>query len=190
MPCTNPKKCWHYGSTENGKPKYVFKKPPGKVEEQKVPCGRCVSCQMDRSKEWVTRAVHEAQMHKSNCFITLTYSDENLPENGSLDKNDLRQFIKRLRRKFRPLAFKYLAAGEYGSAENTFRPHYHLCIFGIDFPDKKYLFTNKQGDAVYTSKMLLDTWQNKGHVSVGELNYKTAAYTARYTLKKIKTGGS
>jgi hypothetical protein len=222
MPCTEPKKCWVYGTTEKGKPKYVFfnpsKEDPEYVgEEQKVPCGRCVSCQLDRSKEWATRAVHEAQMHSLNCFITLTYAPENLPENSSLEPEHLKEFIKKLRRKLswrvrcygnekrkKPILpkgekrerwyphnsknLKYLASGEYGSEEHTHHPHYHICLFGWDPLDKEYFFTNEHGDPVYKSRWLADIW-DKGFITVGELNYRTAAYTARYTLKKIKEYG-
>jgi hypothetical protein len=204
MPCTDPKTCYPFGTTENGKQRYVFHKPENYTgESQQVPCGKCISCQLDRSKEWATRGVHEAQCHKDNSFITLTYSDEYLPENGSLDLKDFDRFVKRLRYAFSEYKinpetgrkkryyhdFKYLAAGEYGSEENTHRPHLHFCLFGIDFPDKKYLFTNQHGDPVYTSELLSEIWEHKGHVTIGELNYRTVAYTARYTIKKIVKKG-
>ena len=74
MACTSPKKCWQVGLTENGKKNYVFKKPddPWNYEESKVPCGKCLHCHIDKSKEWATRATHEAQLQKDNCFVTLT----------------------------------------------------------------------------------------------------------------------
>jgi hypothetical protein len=215
MPCTQPKKCWPYGLTVNGKQKYVFKKPENyKGEEQEVPCGKCISCQLDRSKEWATRAVHEAQMHALNCFITLTYDNENLPENGSLDPEDLRKFLKNLKKKlswrvycvgekytkgknkgktkykditYRPI--KYLASGEYGSEENTHRPHYHICLFGWEPTDKRFFKYNKRGDPIYISEEISKVWK-KGFITVEELNYNTAAYTARYTLKKVKQYGT
>jgi hypothetical protein len=191
MPCTNPKKCWQYGTTKNGKPNYVFKRPTNVsgLETQKVPCGKCLSCLIDKSKEHATRGFHESQMHTYNCFITLTYNDDNLPEYGSLSKAHFKAFIKALKYQFRGMDWKYIGAGEYGSPENTFRPHYHLCLFGIDFPDKEYLFTNEHGDAVYKSELLLKCWKGKGHVSIGELNYRTVAYVARYTTKKIVERG-
>jgi hypothetical protein len=186
MPCTEPKTAYPCGTTENGKQNYIFHRPKNfKGETIEVACGRCVSCQLDKSKEWATRCVHEAQMNEENCFITLTYADEHLPENGTLVKEHYRLFIRRLRRRFKGKKIKYLVAGEYGSEENTHRPHWHFCIFGIDMPDKKYLFTNKHGDPVYTSEILLELWQHKGHVTVAAFTYRTGAYTARYTLKKI-----
>jgi hypothetical protein len=211
MPCTRPKKCWPHGITKNGKQNYVFKKPENyQGEHQEVPCNTCVSCLLDRSKEWATRAVHEAQMHPLNCFITLTYRNEDLPENGSLDIEDHKKFIKRLKKhlawrvtcigdkytrgknkgksRYKDLTYrpiKYLMSGEYGSEQNTFRPHLHYCIFGWEPTDKKFFKYNKRGDPIYISETLAKIW-NKGYVTVEELNYNTAAYVARYTLKKVK----
>jgi hypothetical protein len=200
MPCTEPLKAWVYGLTENGKPNYVFKRPTNNpdLEQQLLPCGACLSCQIDKAKEWATRGFHESQTHTENSFITLTYNNKSLPENGTLVREDLTNFIKRLRyyinvgRKKNDKDFiktKYLASGEYGSEEYTHRPHYHICLFGYDPRDKEYLFTNEYGDPVYTSEFISKVWQNKGHVTVGELNYRTVAYVARYTVKKIVEKG-
>lgn len=181
-------KAWVYGKTDSGKDNYVFKQPEDiQSEPHLLPCGKCLSCQIDKSKEWAVRGFHESQCHLENSFVTLTYNDENLPKNGTLLKSDLTNFIKRLRYYIQPLKVKFLAAGEYGSENNSHRPHYHLCIFGYDPRDKIYKFTNKYGDPVYTSKFILKAWQNKGHITVASLNYRTVAYTARYTVKKIVT---
>ena len=187
MPCTDPMSAWVHGTTESGKDKYVFRKPDGVPEEEKqlLPCGKCLSCQIDKSKEWATRGFHESQCHSENSFITLTYNDENLPEHRTLLKEDLKAFIKSLRYRIRPLKIKYIAAGEYGSPENSHRPHYHLCIFGYEPRDKEYLFTNKYGDPVYTSNLLSKCWKHKGYITVAPVTYRTVAYTARYTVKKI-----
>ena len=125
MPCTDPMKAWVNGTHEKtGKDKYVFRKPNQQSPEdaQLLPCGKCLSCQIDKSKEWATRGFHESQCHSENSFITLTYDEEHLPEHGTLDKQDLKNFIKLLRYRIAPLKIKYLAAGEYGSEENTHRP--------------------------------------------------------------------
>lgn len=128
------------------------------------------------------RCVHEAQLHERNCFVTLTYDDKHLPEHGSLWKPDLQKFFKRLRKNVH--SFRYYACGEYG--ETTQRAHYHACLFGIDFSDKIPL--KKSGEhTLYISKTLNDIWGN-GNTSIGDLNFETAAYTARYIMKK-QTGG-
>lgn len=188
MPCTEPKRCWRVGVTENGKPNYVFKKPDyhWQYESQMVPCGKCISCKLQKSAEWATRAYHESMFHTDNCFVTLTYAQEHLPLNNSLSTEDLRIFIKKVRDYVRPHKFKYLACGEYGSKPKTGdieRPHYHICFFGIDFLDKYYFFSNKLGQPVYRSYKLEKLWPY-GISSIAEFTYETAAYTSRYTLKK------
>ena len=60
-------------------------------------CGQCYACRLNRQQEKATRINHEAQQYKNNVFITLTYSDEYLPKDLSLNKEDLRGFEKRLR---------------------------------------------------------------------------------------------
>lgn len=124
------------------------------------------------------RCTHEAQLHKQNCFITLTYNDENLPEFGSLNKTDLQKFFKRLRKTAG--SFRYYACGEYG--ERTQRAHYHACLFGIDFQDKIHFRTIK-GNHLYTSETLKEIW-GLGNTSVGSLTMQSAAYTASYVMQR------
>lgn len=120
-------------------------------------------------------------MHEKNCFLTLTYDDEHLPENNTLVKSDLQKFFKRLRKQHG--SFRYYAAGEYG--DNTQRPHYHVIVFGLDFSeDRKKHSTNVQGNILYTSPSLAKIWKF-GHSSIGAFSYTTAAYTARYVMKKV-----
>lgn len=124
------------------------------------------------------RCVLEARNHERNCFITLTYSDEQLPKNQSLDKSHLQKFFKRLRKAKGEL--RYYACGEYGDL--TKRAHYHACLFGMDFEDKVEF--KRSGDhVIYISEELNRLW-GYGHTSIGPLNFETAAYCARYVLKK------
>jgi len=67
-------------------------------EPLELPCGQCIGCRLERSREWAIRMVHEASMHEDNCFITLTYAPEYLPPDGSLVKSDFQKFMKRLRK--------------------------------------------------------------------------------------------
>lgn len=155
-------------------------------ESQKVPCGKCVSCKLQKASEWAVRCEHESKFHAENCFITLTYAPEHLPQNASLVPKHLTDFIKRLRERIKPKLIKYFACGEYGhspSTGNIERPHYHLCLFGMDFTDKKFFFNNKLEQPVYRSNLLESVW-TFGHSTVAEFTFETAGYTARYTLKK------
>lgn len=155
---------------------------PKGYELYRVGCGQCLHCRLGRAAEWGIRCVHEQQMHEKNSFITLTYNPKNLPKHGNLIHEDFQLFMKKLR--FHSGAkIKYVMCGEYGK-KGTTRPHYHACVFGYDFEDKRFHSQNKWGDTLYTSEELLSYWQ-KGHVTTGELNFKTAKYVGRYCTKKI-----
>lgn len=145
-----------------------------------VPCGQCIGCRLERSRQWAIRCVHEYQMHDEGCFITLTYDDDFLPYGASLYKPDFQNFMKRLRKKL-PQKIRYFMCGEYG--DTTQRPHYHALVFGWR-PDDPGLFTQSGEFQLYDSKTLTDTW-GMGHASFGEITFETAAYTARYVTKKI-----
>lgn len=120
-------------------------------------------------------------MHEISVFLTLTYSDENLPEGNSLVKSHFQSFMKRLRKRHgKPIRFFH--CGEYG--ETTARPHYHAIIFGIDFADKKLYSTNHQGDKLYSSEILDEIW-GKGKCWIGSVTPESTAYVARYIMKKV-----
>lgn len=150
------------------------------IGDCKLPCGQCLGCRLDRAREWSVRCLHEAKMHRENCFITLTYNDENLPADGSLHYRDFQLFMKRLREKLGPVRF--FMCGEYG--ESTLRPHYHAVLFGVDFQDKKEYKKNAQGDMLYTSKILEELW-GKGFCPIGLVTRQSAGYVARYCVKKV-----
>jgi len=125
--------------------------------------------------------MHEASLHDSNAFVTLTYRDECLPPGGSLRYRDFQLFMKRLRRRT-GVAMSYYVGGEYG--EQLSRPHYHCCLFGYDFPDKHYLSRSSDGSKLYTSALLDDLWSN-GMCATGDVSFASAAYIARYCVAKV-----
>lgn len=148
-----------------------------------LPCGKCLECRLDYARQWAVRCVHEAQMHKENSFITLTYSDEKLISE-KLNYSDFQKFAKRLRRSVNsPIG--YFVTGEYG--EKTKRPHWHACIFGWSPPDGTPAYKNERQDQFYHSKKLAELWGN-GNCDYTELNFKTAGYCARYAAKKLVHG--
>lgn len=127
--------------------------------------------------------MHESQLYEENCFLTLTYADENLPSNGSISRREMQLFIKRLRKKIRPRKIRYVYCGEYG--DKTKRPHYHALIFNYDFSrDRKPHSRNRDGQYLYTSAELESVWTH-GHALIGSLTFESAAYVARYCLKKV-----
>lgn len=144
-----------------------------------IPCGKCQGCQIDRANEWATRVCMEIKNYKNNAFLTLTYDNEHLPKQRSLIKKDLQDFWKRLRKTGEKI--RYLACGEYGP--RTARPHYHAVVLNYWPKDAKIYKKNITGDTLYTSERLNKIWGN-GYVIVGQVNYETAAYVARYVYKK------
>jgi len=145
-----------------------------------LPCGICIGCRLERSRQWAVRCMHEASLYDNNCFLTLTYNDQYLPKNGSLVKSDYQDFMKRLRKKYGNV-IRYYHCGEYG--EKLQRPHYHSILFNHDFQDKK-LF-KKSGDfPLYTSESLDKLWPF-GHSLIGSVTFESANYVAGYVLKKI-----
>lgn len=152
---------------------------PLKEKVYTIPCGKCRGCRISKAKDWAIRAVAELKAHKKAAFLTLTYNNENLPKKRSLQKKDLQNFWKRLRKSNEKI--RYLACGEYGP--RTKRPHYHAIVFGYWPEDAKFYNTNITNDDLFTSKKLNSIWQ-KGYVIVGRVTYKSAAYVARYVYKK------
>lgn len=157
-----------------------FSARSGEGDAIKLPCGQCIGCRIDRSRMWAVRCMHEASLHEENCFITLTYADEHLPKNGSLDYVDFQKFMKRLRKSAGQLRF-YMC-GEYG--ELNWRPHFHAILFGFQFRDKKLWMKTGSGELIYRSELLERLWPF-GHSSIGDVTLKSAGYVARYVMKKI-----
>lgn len=119
-------------------------------------------------------------MHDRNAFVTLTYNDEHLPVSGSLDTRHLQLFIKRLRNNFGS-GIRFYACGEYG--EKFLRPHYHLCLFNF-YPPDPVLHMQREDIRLYKSETLDEIW-GKGFTLTGEVTFDSAAYVARYIMKKI-----
>jgi len=133
--------------------------------------------------------MHEAQMHEHACHATLTYADEHLPENGSLDRQAFPAFIKRLRKRITPTTVRYFQCGEYGEKEK--RPHHHAVLFGPDvFADAMPWGSSPAGFPLFRSPLLEREWRC-GFVVVGTLSFEIAQYIAKYTVKILNvTKGS
>lgn len=161
---------------------------------------------------WAARIVHEASVHEcigGNSFVTLTYRDSvecdsdqyrqglYVPDDWSLHKSHFQKFMKRLRKCFSDQRIRFFHCGEYGRTCrhglhldtvacpvcNVGRPHYHAILFNCSFPDlEKY--TQVNGEDRFTSPLLERLWKY-GFVDVGAVNFESAAYVARYALKKV-----
>lgn len=182
MPCFKPVQAYR---TEylgyNGKYVIRFKPFHSSVSFQ-LPCGRCVGCRLERSRQWAVRCMHEASTNAENSYITLTYAPEFLPDGGTLVRKHFQDFMKRLRSHFKGTTIRVYYCGEYGPSLG--RPHYHACLFGIQFKDMVFYKFNPQGDKLFTSDILANLW-GKGFCTIGEVNFKSAAYVARYIMDKI-----
>lgn len=183
MPCYHPLQGYRSQTlTKNGKRKISFSPQSGYIDlPVTVPCGQCIGCRLERSRQWAIRCVHEASQHIHKCFVTLTYDDASLPPGRTLVKAHFQKFIRALR-KHSGLKIRYFHCGEYGETDG--RPHYHAILYGIDFPDKKFYTRNKQQDTLYTSETLDRIW-SKGKCWIGNVTFESAAYVARYVLKKV-----
>lgn len=138
------------------------------IEDRGIfPCGQCRFCRTMRSNMWAMRMVHEKESWEDACFITLTYEDRYLPENGDLDKRAFQLFIKRLRKEIEPSRIRYFGCGEYG--ETYGRPHYHAIIFGLGFN-------------VETKRLLVKCWPF-GFVKVKAFSKGGAKYVTKYVTK-------
>ncbi|UPW41027.1 replication initiator protein [Sigmofec virus UA08Rod_5712] len=198
-----PRQQFHFARTP------IVDYPGSKVYREfvQIPCNQCTACRIEYSRQWANRCMLELEYHDSAYFVTLTYNEGRVPvsyysdENGeafsslTLCKRDLQLFMKRLRKAFPDDKIRFFAAGEYGTT--TFRPHYHLIIFGLHLDD---LVPYKQvrGYMYYNSKSLQDCWSinigsNRvplydpiGFVVLAPVTWETCAYTARYVMKKLK----
>lgn len=193
MPCYTPLNGYvARRPNPTGKRSIVFNHRDGYIDlPMQVPCGQCIGCRLERSRQWAMRCVHEASLYEDNCFITLTFNDKHLQEDRSLCKKDFQLFMKRLRKKFSipeggsslrdDQKIRYYHCGEYG--ENFGRPHHHACLFNFDFPDKEFI-SCRDGINLYRSDMLEELWPY-GYSTIGNVTFESAAYVARYIMKKI-----
>ncbi|QXP08453.1 MAG: replication initiator protein [Arizlama microvirus] len=170
----------------------------GRVVVRFVKCRKCEGCRNDASREAATKIMCEAQIYderqNDNCsFITLTYNDDLIPEYGTLDYVDhWTNFLKRLRRALDNIKIRFYMVGEYGTEK--LRPHYHAIIFGFNFPDKEP-YIDHLGNTLYRSKFLESRWtaprgheranHSFGYSSIGNVSFESAAYVARYSMKKV-----
>lgn len=150
--------------------------------------------------------MHELQTTPNGeaCFITLTFDNDNLPPDRSLDVQHWQTFAKALRYEMAMCkthqettckicpprqTLRFMHCGEYGSKDKSFRPHYHAALYGIDFNqvDAIYMGDSKKGDKLYESPSLTKLW-GKGRCVLGTLTFKSAGYITRYLSKGAVTG--
>lgn len=161
-------------------------------------CGQCMPCRINKSSQWTDRLELERTCQPVASFVTLTYRKECLPlifdsgcgivprVQGNLAPEDLRNFLKRFRKKIAKEGFgeiRFFAVGEYGEFDG--RPHYHLAVFG--FPGCLLGATrrDKQNRPICCGvcRTVHSVW-GKGRIDVAELNKDLSRYITGYVTKK------
>lgn len=180
--CTRPLKA--FNNPAGGRPIFGWEGEKQGLTQLELPCGKCPECQKDYYTSWATRGSRELMKWDSSIFITLTYDEENLPHDNSLNKKEIQNFIKRVKKHFKsskqnPIRQTY--CGEYGSRTN--RPHYHAILYNCDFHDKTRLYISKSGHQVFKSEKLTELW-GKGIAEFGYATPESIAYVYKYILKK------
>lgn len=162
------------------------------VKGQDRPCGQCTACRLNYSAMWALRCVLESQDHKDNVFLTLTFDEQHLPEDKSVSKREMQNFMKRFRKSVSPAKVRFYLSGEYGSQKN--RPHYHLLIFGIGVNHP--VFEDLHWDMKFQGFWCkCKAWKDKhgksiGNCFIGSVTIASAQYVAKYVMKKRKGKGS
>lgn len=169
-----------------------------------LPCGQCIGCRLEYSRQWANRCMLELPYHDQAWFLTLTYDDAHVPKSFAVDKDtgeclapvmtlrarDLQLFFKLLRRHFPNDHIRFFAAGEYGT--ESLRPHYHAIVFGLHLDDIQLYKRSVLGYNYFNSAKLSRCWidgsdgTQRGYVVAGQVSWDTCAYVARYILKKQK----
>lgn len=187
MPCFHPVPAWRSRAPgADGRLGITFNINEGYPDMPlEMPCGRCIGCRLEKTRQWKVRLVHESHFHVHRWFVTLTYDDEHYPPGGALVRRDMQLFMKRLRKRRFGNArgtLRYLYCGEYG--ETTGRPHYHAVMFGVDFPDRREYGKSKSGLPQWASAELDALW-GLGRCLLGTFTPESAGYVAGYVLKKV-----
>lgn len=180
----------------------VFRNDGTEFDSFPLPCGHCIGCRQDQSKEWSNRLLMESLYHEQSYFLTLTYDNDHAhfvdfvnPRTGqffsastkhqaTLDKRDVQLFMKRLRKMFSDQSVRFYAAGEYGG--QTFRPHYHLILFGLCLNSGDFVPMGKSetGDQYFVHPCFSELWPLGFH-SIEPANEYTFKYVASYVTKKL-----
>lgn len=167
-----------------------------------MPCRQCIGCRLEKSRQWATRLMHETKFHHGSIFLTLTYDEEHYPKNRSLIRSDFTGFVKRLRSRCdygEKGKIKVFGVGEYGcdspkgcinpKCKHEARAHYHAIVYGpfsVSGPDEDRTEQEpaRSGDRQFTHSDIDATWTQGMH-RYSDVTFESAAYVARYHLKKI-----
>lgn len=145
-------------------------------------CGQCMNCRYNKRRVWTHRILLESFQEKPCSFVTLTYSDDKLPIDKSLNPAHTQGWLKRLRRAVAPTTLRFFLVGEYG--DQTQRPHYHIALFGIGACVYGNSWLTGKQCVCPNCNLISRTW-GFGGVSVDNLEADSAAYIVGYVTKKM-----
>lgn len=202
--CLYPQMIWLYPDPEDGHITSTMNRRVAQHNggwKQEVPCGTCPECIYQKKQRRGVQAWCEAKTWRKNCFITLTYNDENMPDDYSIHWSAVQLFMARLRKRCkgdmtvvykgkegRPI--RSFGCGEYGDLAMVIpgcicklgRPHFHIILFNFDFDDK-YYWRDEDGRPVYRSPLLESLW-TFGISEIEEVGVGSCMYVAGYVDKK------
>lgn len=163
---------------------------PYSTRDGLYPCGQCIPCRVRKRREWTHRLMLEGALYEDNAFVTLTYSDEFLPVDGSLEPVAVSLWLKRLREMYRQASgrkLRFYLVGEYG--DETWRPHYHVALFNFPSCARGRTLRDVRNRVAWRKccdwcRMVGESW-GKGDIDIGALETKSAQYLAGYVVKKM-----
>ncbi len=196
MACYQPLQAFESGvNPETGKK--VIRFVPKTIQDisLSLPCGKCIGCKIEYTRQWAVRGICELittkEKNLESSFVTLTYNNAHYPPHGDLVKKDIQDFAKRLKQRHTEIPIRIFYSGEY--APQNLRPHWHLIIFGYDFPDKTLKEYTSAGNLLYTSdeleygkpeKRIQPLWYQGFH-RIGNVTFDSIQYVAKYITKKL-----
>lgn len=149
-------------------------------------CGQCLPCRVSRRRLWSHRLMLESLSHTHSAFVSLTYDQDHVPADGSVDPKHFQDFLKRLRKAIYPAKVRYYGVGEYG--DELGRPHYHAILFGFQtclYGRSRYsLYKN----CCSQCDLIRDVWK-WGLVDLGTVTIDSANYVCGYVTKKMTKKG-
>ena len=157
---------------------HILEDKYGKDRVFTLPCGTCLSCLTQYSRDWAVRCMLESSYYKYNWFVTLTYDNNNLPSTKEEARKDIDLFLKRLRSSVPGVRY----FGSFEKGERSKRPHFHLILFNCPLEDLIIVGKRKNG-YLWKSPFLFSCWK-KGLIDIGTVTFESCGYVARYVIKK------
>ena len=93
-----------------------------------IPCGRCLSCDKRRLRDFRIRLQYEMYVSSKTLFFTMTFDDPNLARFEEDPNKAVRLFLDRAR-KYLGRQIRHFVVAEYGKLHG--RLHYHAMLFNV-----------------------------------------------------------